>query len=406
VITSSPRVDLPAMAGGDPVREDFLSFSQPKLSENEIQAVADTVRSGWLTTASKTHDFEDNFKSYVGAGHAVGLNSCTAGLFLALKVLGIKSGDEIITTPLTFAASVNVIEHIGARPVFVDVDPLTLNINPDLVRKAITGKTRAIIPVHLYGRPCDMVSIRQIADQEGLHIVQDCAHAIESELDGVRLASFGDIACYSFYATKNVTTGEGGMAVTDNEKWADRMRSLALHGLNRDAYKRYEEGGSPVYDLTEPGYKFNMPDITAALGLEGLSRVDQRLKRREEIWKKYTSGLASLPGLTLPAGIPTGVRHARHLYACMIDENKAGLDRDKMIEALARENIGAGIHFIPVHTYSYYRDKYNYKTANLPVASKAGTTLFSLPMTPFLTDDEVGDVISAVKKIILYYSRQ
>lgn len=399
-------MELPALAGGDPVREDFLSFSQPRLSDPEIQAVADTLRSGWLTTASKTRDFENLFKSYVGTSHAVGLNSCTAALFLSLKALEIGQGDEVITTPLTFAASVNVIEHVGARPILVDVDQATLNINPDLIRKAVTKRTVAIIPVHLYGYACEMPALREIADQYGLKIVQDCAHAIEAEYEGLRLAKFGDIACYSFYATKNITTGEGGMAATDKQAWADRIRTLALHGLDKDAYSRYQKGSRPVYDLREPGYKFNMPDIAASLGIEGLKRVEERLERRKEIWEKYTNELGDLPGLVLPPETPAGSRHARHLFACRIVRAKSGLDRDTMAEALARENIGTGIHFIPVHTYTYYREKYGIMDTDLPVASEAGKQLISLPLTPYLTDDEVGDVIGAVRKIILYYSRQ
>jgi len=403
MIMSQRRVDLPAIAGGDPVRSDFLSFSQPKLSEQEITAVVETLRSGWLTTAGRAREFEDSFSRHANTRYAVALNSCTAGLFLSLKALNIEPGDEVITTPLTFPASVNVIEHCGATPVFADVEPVTGNVDPNRVAEKVTGKTRVILPVHLYGRPCDMGALRTIADSRHLQIVQDCAHAIESEWKDRKLATYGDFACYSFYATKNVTTGEGGMVLTDNEAWADHIRILALHGLDKSAYDRYSEGGRVSYDLKEPGYKFNMPDTAAALGIEGMKLLNQRFERRVEIWNRYKSGLAGLPGLQLPAESPPGTIHARHLFVCRLDPDKAGIDRDTMIESLAKENIGSGIHFTPVHTFTYYREKYGISDDDLPVASEMGRRVFSLPLTPYLTDDDVEDVIRAVRRIILHF---
>ncbi len=405
MVTSQRQVDLPAVAGGNPVRDDFLSFSQPRLTNEEIDSVVDTLKSGWLTTAGKTHRFETDFASYVGSAHAVGLNSCTAGLFLSLKILDIKPGDEVITTPLTFPASVNVIEHLDATPVLADVHPVTGCIDPKEVESKITERTRALIPVHLYGRPCDMEALRSIADRNGFPVVQDCAHAIECELNDRNVATFGDLACYSFYATKNITTGEGGMVVTDNQEWADRIRVLALHGLDKTAYDRYSAGGRTAYDLTVPGYKFNMPDILASLGLEGLKRVDERHLRRVHIWNRYIDGLSGLPGLEFPGEPDLGTRHARHLFACLINPDEAGLDRDSMVDALAQENIGTGIHFTPVHHYSYYRDKYHYGPGDFPNASRIGLNVFSIPLTPYLSDSDVDDVINAVKKIILYFNR-
>ncbi len=397
--------ELPALVGGKPVRDKFLPFSQLKLSENEIAAVEAVLRSGWLTTAGRTKEFEHRFREYVGTRHAVALNSCTAGIFLSLKVLGIGSGDEVITTPLTFAASVNAIEHVDAKPIFADIDPVSWCVDPLEIEKLITRSTRAILPVHLYGRPCDMDVLMDISRKHGLPLVQDCAHAVEGEWRGKKLAAYGDLACYSFYATKNITTGEGGMVATDREDWADRIRTLALHGLDKTAYDRYGEGGKVAYDLEEPGYKFNMPDVLAAIGVEGLALVERRYKRRVEIWERYKRELADLPGLTLPVDPEPDTRHAMHLFACTLDPEKAGLDRDRMIEALSAENIGTGIHYTPVHRFAYYHDKYRIAPEDLPSASSVGERLFSLPFTPFLTDEEVEDVIRAVRRIILHHSK-
>jgi len=405
MVTSRPQVELPALEGGEPVRGKFLSFSQPRLSAEEIGSVVATLESGWLTTAGKAREFEKAFCKYTGTSHAVALNSCTAGLFLSLKVLGVGPGDEVITPSLTFAAGVNMIEHVGAKPVFADIDPVTWCVGPSEVVKKVTKRTKAIMPVHTYGRPCDISSLREICDEAGLGLIQDCAHAIESEYGGRNVASWGDLACYSFYATKNLTTGEGGMVATDNEEWADRLRVLALHGLDRNAYDRYSEGGKAGYDIKEPGYKFNMPDITAALGVEGLKKIEPRHRRRAEIWARYTEELSALPGLTLPAEPDLGTRHGMHLYVCVIDPEKAGLDRDTMIEALTRENIGTGIHYTPVHSFTYYQEKYGIPDTDLPNTTTVGMNTFSLPFTPFLEDNDVSDVIRAVRKIFLHYSR-
>ena len=405
MVTSQRQADLPAVAGGVPVRDEFLSFSQPVLSNEEINSVVETLKSGWLTTASRTHEFESLFAEYIGVANTVGLNSCTAGLFLSLKVLDIGPGDEVITTPLTFAASVNVIEHTGAKPVFADIDSLTWCIDPQEIEAKINKQTRAIIPVHLFGYPCDMKSIRELADRNDLRIVQDSAHAIESEFEGRNVAAWGDLACYSFYATKNVTTGEGGMVATDNSEWAEKIRILALHGLDSSAYDRYSSKGKAFYDLKYPGYKFNMPDILASLGLEGMKKIEERNARRVHIWDRYHDELSELPGLEVPLRPGTGIRHARHIFACLIDPNVAGIDRNRMIEALTRENIGTGIHFTPVHHYTFYREKYGYTGNEYPHANRVGLNVFSLPLTPYLADRDIDDVILAVKKILAYYSR-
>ncbi len=405
MITSEPRVDLPAVLGGEPVRRIFLSFSQPRLSDSEINAVVDTLRSGWLTTGGRAQAFENDFRTFVGTKHAIALNSCTAGLFLSLKVLDVGPGDEVITTPLTFASGVNVIEHLGARPIFADIDPETWCIDPSEVQKRVTRATKALIPVHLYGMPCDMSALASIAAGGGFRIVQDCAHAIEARRDGRSPATYGDLACYSFYATKNVTTGEGGMVATDRDDWADRLRVLALHGLDHSAYDRFSADGKALYDLEEPGYKFNMPDTAAALGVEGLRRVEERLKIRERFWSRYSSELGDLPGLTFQPEPPGGSRHSRHLFVCAVDPSKAGIDRNGMVEALRAENIGTGVHYTPVHEFTYYREKYGISQDDLPIASRIGDRVLSLPLTPFLSDEDIDDVVRAVRRIVLHYSR-
>jgi len=384
------------------VRREFLHFARPQLTENEISAVVDALRSGWLTTAGRAREFEKAFGKYVHAEHAVALNSCTAGLFLSMKVLGIGPGDEVITTPFTFAATVNTIEHTGAKPVLVDIQPDSGNIEPALVEKAISPRTKAIMPVHVAGRPCDMDSLLRIAREKGLYIVQDCAHAIESEWRATNVGSLGDLACYSFYATKNVTTGEGGMVTTGRQDWADRLRTLALHGLDKTAYDRYAAGGQAHYDLKEPGYKFNMPDTAAALGNEGLKLIEERHKRRSDIWNRYRDELGDLPGLGMPPRPEPDTRHAYHLFICTIEPSPE-LDRDRMIECLGAENIGTGIHFAPVHFFSYYRNKYHINREDLPNATWLGERVFSLPLTPFLSDQDVDDVVRAVRKIVLYH---
>lgn len=396
--------NLPAIHGGRPIRNIFLPFSQPKLSDAEVNAVLETLQSGWLTTAGKAKEFENALSAFVGTKYAVALNSCTAGLFLSLKALGIGPGDEVVTTPMTFVATVNVIEHTGATPILVDIDPETWCIDPSRIEAALTPATKAIMPVHYQGMPCDMGAIRSISQDHGIPVIQDCAHAIETEWDGANVGGYGDFACYSFYATKNVTTGEGGMVAANDEHLADRIRILALHGLDKNAYNRYSSGGSPHYDVFEPGYKYNMPDIAAALGIEGLKLIRTRSARRKAIWDKYKAELKDLPGLRLPPEPPPNATHAMHLFVCSLDPNRSGLDRDTMIRNLKAENIGTGIHYVPVHHFTYYRKKYGYSDDALPVASKLGGQVFSLPLTPYLSDEDVDDVIRAVRRIILYYA--
>lgn len=380
-------------------REKFLVFGAPQILEDEIQEVVATLRSGWLGTGPKAHLFEAMFREYIGAQYALALSSCTAGLHIVMIAAGIGAGDEVITTPLTFAASANAVLHAGARPVFADVEPATLNLDPEQVRRRITAKTKAIIPVHLYGRPCNMDALTQIAAERDLLIIEDAAHAIEAVYHGRKIGTFGKAGCFSFYVTKNVVTGEGGMVTTDDEELADKIKILSLHGLSRDAWKRYSDSGYKHYEVVYPGFKYNMTDIQASLGIHQLNRVEQNLKRREWIWARYDESFADLP-VDLPALPEADTRHARHLYTLRLQIERIGMSRDDFINRLQEENIGSGVHFIALHLQKYYRETFGYRPEDYPVAYDASLRTVSLPLSAKLTDRDVEDVICAVRHIL------
>ncbi len=381
-------------------RQDFLVFGKPFIGEEEIEEVVKTLRSGWWGTGPKTEQFENEFSEYVHSKYALAVNSATAGLHLALKALGVKEGDEVITTPLTFVSTANVIVHNGATPVFADVDPKTWNIDPDQIEKKITKKTKVILPVHLHGRPADMDRIHAIAKKHNLHVVEDAAHAIEAIYHGKKVGSISDITVFSFYVTKNLATGEGGMITTDNEQWSERLRVLRLHGLSRDAWKRYSVTTFNLYEALEPGFKYNLTDIASSLGLHQLRRIESNLKRRAEIWEKYNQAFADEKMLTLPAPVEEDTRHAMHLYALVIDTDNLGMSRNVFIDRLIKENIGSGVHFSPVHLHPFYQQTYGYKKGDYPHAEHVGDRIISLPLGANLTDQDVQDVIDAVKSIL------
>lgn len=393
----------PAISGGRPIRDDYLVFGSPDIRRAEIDEVVATLESCWIGTGPRTSRFESDFSRYTGCRYARALNSCTAALHLALLVADIGPGDEVITTPMTFAATANAIIHSGAEPVFVDCLWPTGLINPSLIESAVTEKTRAIIPVHLAGRPCDMKSVLDIALRHSLCVISDAAHAIEARTLGESVAALGDSACFSFYVTKNVTTAEGGMLTTGRKEWSDRAEILALHGQSRGAWKRYSDNGFKKYEIIEPGFKYNMTDIQAAIGIHQLARVEDSLKRREEIWRRYDEGLAGLPLLTPP---PTeeGTRHARHLYTVMLDTERLGVSRDEFQDALHRENIGSGIHYISLHLHDYYARRFGFRPDDFPVSRRISEATLSLPLSSKLTDKEVGDVIGAMKKLCRHYA--
>jgi len=387
-----------------PIRESFLSFSQPLIEEEEINEVIDTLRSGWLTTGPKVKRFEKEFAQYIGSKYAIATNSCTGGLHLALVAAGIGGGDEVITTPFTFCATANVILHTGAKPVFVDIRPDTFNIDTERIEEVITPKTKAIMPVHYAGQPCEMDEIMEIAKRHNLLVIEDAAHSIATEYKGKKVGAIGDITCFSFYATKNLVTGEGGMVTTDNEELAEKIRVLSLHGMSRDAWKRYSSAGSSYYEVIYPGYKYNMTDIQASLGLHQLRKLTRFQKRREEIVKAYNEAFASLDTIEVPFVKPH-IKHAWHLYVIKIIPEKLKINRDQFIEALRGENIGTSVHFIPVHLHPYYRDTYGFKRGDFPNAEYAYERVISLPLYPKMSDEDVKDIIEAVKKIVEHYRK-
>lgn len=386
-----------------PGRTQFLQFSPPTIGDEEIAAVVDTLRSQWITTGPKTKRFETEFAAAVQAPGALALNSCTAGLHTALATLGIGPGDEVITTPITFAASVNVIEHVRARPVLVDVEPDTLNIDPLAVARAITPRTKAILPVHFAGHPADLDSLRALADSHQLALVEDAAHALPASYRGRKIGSGKNPVAFSFYATKNLTTAEGGMLTGDAE-FIDRARVFSLHGMSRDAWKRYDRGGSWRYDILLPGFKYNMTDIQSALGLVQLKRLADFDARRRQIVEHYQAAFGADDAFECPAE-RAEVSHAWHLYVLRVRPEALTIGRDQFIEELTRRNIGTSVHFIPIHTHPYYRDTYGYAPQDLPVAFTAFQRLISLPLHPRLSDNDVADVIEAVLDVANTFRR-
>jgi dTDP-4-amino-4,6-dideoxygalactose transaminase len=384
-------------------RTTFLPFSPPSIGEQEIEEVVDTLRSAWITTGPKACRFEEQFAALLGAPAALAVNSCTAALHLALTALDLKAGDEVITTPLTFAASVNVIEHVRARPVLVDVEPQALTIDPERVAAAIGPRTRALLPVHYAGHPADLDPLRALAERHRLALIEDAAHAVPASYKGRPIGSGSNPVAFSFYATKNLTTAEGGMLTGDPELVA-RARILSLHGMNRDAWKRYEREGSWYYEITEPGFKYNMTDIAAALGLVQLGRLEAFQRRRREIVAAYHRGLSGLAALETPGARPD-VEPAWHLYVLRLRLEALRIDRDRFIEELKTRQIGTSVHFIPIHLHPYYRDRYGWAPGDFPVAWREYQRMLSLPLHPGLTDGDVADVVEAVRDVVRCHGR-
>jgi dTDP-4-amino-4,6-dideoxygalactose transaminase len=396
-----PIDSKPAIAGGKPIRGPgrYLVFGAPALGEEEIAEVVATLRSGWIGTGPKVARFERDFAAYVGAPHAVALASCTAALHLSLLAAGIGPGDEVITTPLTFCATANAILHAGATPVFADCDAATLCLDPARVEARVTKRTKAILPVHFAGRLCDVDALGELAARHGLLVIEDCAHAIETRgADGRHAGRYGALGAFSFYVTKNVTTAEGGMVVTENHDLAGRIKRLALHGMSADAWKRFSDDGYRHYDVVEAGFKYNMTDVQAALGIHQLARVEAGLRRREEIWRRYDEAFAELP-LELPPGAAPGTRHARHLYTLRVEEGRCLLPRDGFLAALHAEGIGAGVHYRALSEHAFYRRTLGVAPGDAPAAEDAGRRIFSIPLSAGLHDEDVDDVITAVRRI-------
>ena len=381
------------------MRKSFLVFGAPKIEQSEIDEVVASLQSGWLGTGPKVARFEQAFSAYKGAKHVAALNSCTSALHLSILSAGIGQGDEVITTPMTFCATVNAIIHAGATPVLADVKPDTMNIDPEDIKRKITSRTRAILPVHFAGRPCDMDAILDIARRNNLVVIEDCAHAIETEYRGRKSGTFGDFGCFSFYVTKNIVTGEGGMVLARKEEDIARIKVLGLHGMSKDAWKRFSDEGYKHYQVVECGFKYNMMDIQAAIGIHQLGRIEQYWRRREEIWRRYSNAFADLP-ITLPSEIEPGTRHAYHLYNILVDEARTGIGRDAFLTAMTSKNIGVGVHYLSVPEHSYYQKNFGWNTGNYPHAMRIGRQTVSLPISVKLTDDDVEEVIRAVKETL------
>jgi len=380
-------------------RDEYLVFGSPEIREEEIEEVLATLRSAWIGTGPRVARFESEFREYVGAEHAVALNSCTAGLHLAMQGLGLGAEEEVIVPAMTFAATANAVVHAGGRPVLADVDRDTMCLTPEAIEAALTPRTRAVMPVHFAGRPCEIEAIVALADDKGLAVVEDCAHAIETLVDGRHAGTFGDFGVFSFYVTKNVVTGEGGMVVTADEGAAARIKTLALHGLSADAWSRFSDEGYKHYEVVEPGFKYNMMDLQAALGVHQLARAEANLRRRQEIWRRYDEAFADLP-LRTPAPEEPGTRHARHLYTVLLDLERLSRGRDEVLLDLHRQNIGTGVHYRALHLHPYYSEASGHVSGDLPSAEWISDRTVSLPLSPKLTDEDVEDVIAAVCRAV------
>jgi dTDP-4-amino-4,6-dideoxygalactose transaminase len=393
-----------ALRGGDPVRASFLPFHQPLVDADDERAVVETLRSGWLTTGPRTKDFERDLAAYTGATRCIAVNSCTAALHLALEAIGIGSGDEVITSPITFASTANVIVHCGARPVFVDVDADTLNIDVDALTAGLTPKTKAVIPVDFAGHPADLDEIMAFGARHALPIIEDAAHAIGAEYKGRRIGGIADMTCFSFYATKNITSGEGGALTTNQDEWADRISVMALHGISRDAWKRYGTDGYRHWDIIAPGYKYNMFDVQAALVRSQFEKMERFHSRRIELKARLDAGLRDLPELGLPS-MRRWVKHAYHLYPIIVRTESLTADRDVVMNAIQAENVGIGIHFRAVHLHPYYVETFGFGRGMCPNAEYYSDRTISLPLYPKMTDRDADDVIEAVRKVITYFRR-
>jgi dTDP-4-amino-4,6-dideoxygalactose transaminase len=394
----------PAIAGGDPIRprDRRLIFGAPVIGEAEIASVTECLRSNWIGLGGRVERFEQEFARYKGAPYAVAVSSGTAAIHLALLALGIGNGDEVIAPAMTFCSTIHSIVHTGAKPVLVDCDRPTFNIDPAKIEARISSRTKAILVVHMCGRCCEMDAILDIAGRHALRVVEDCAHAIEATHNGVPAGLMGDAGCFSFYPTKNIATGDGGMVITRDQHLGERVRVLSLHGMTADAWTRFV-GGPTGYEVIAAGFKYNMTDLTAALGLPQLATIEERWQRREEIWLRYAERLKDLP-LVVPPPVDRESRHAYHLFAPLLVLEEFGVDRQAIVTALDAENIGVGIHYVPVHQHPYYRQQFGFVDSDFPNASFVGERTISLPLSPAISIQDVDDVAAALARIFHHYA--
>ncbi|WP_353570634.1 DegT/DnrJ/EryC1/StrS aminotransferase family protein [Candidatus Albibeggiatoa sp. nov. BB20] len=387
--------------------DDFLPFAKPCIGEEEINEVVDTLRSGWLTSGPKTKQFEQAFVDYFQVPYALAVNSCTAGLHLALEAIGIQAGDKIITTPYTFTATAEVMRYLGADPVFVDIDRHTFNIDVNQLEAVLKAEPniKAIIPVHFAGQACDMDVILDLAQQYGLKVIEDAAHALPSTYKNRKVGTLGDITVYSFYVTKPVATGEGGMIVTSNPEYAQRINTMRLHGINRDVFDRSQSSQpSWYYEIVAPGFKYNMSDIMAAIGIHQFAKMELFAQQREAIARQYSHGLIGLPLKTPERQYPCDSQHAWHLYVLQLDLEKLSINRNEFIEQLAQHGVGASVHFIPLHLQPYWQQRYQFQPQDFPIALDAYQRAVSLPIYPSMNEDDVNKVITVVKTICHHFT--
>jgi dTDP-4-amino-4,6-dideoxygalactose transaminase len=380
------------------MRDSFLPFALPDVDTAELHQIKEALDSGWITTGPKTQQFEVEFAAAVGAKHAIGVNSCTAAMHLALEAIGLQRGDEVITTPYTFAATAEVIRYFDARPVFVEIDDRCLNMRADLLEAAVTGRTRAIMPIHVGGLPADMDAIHEVAGRHGLPVIEDAAHAFPTKYKGQMIGSLSEFTCFSFYATKTLTTGEGGMICTESDAFAERCRIMALHGISKDAWKRYTAEGSWYYEIIAPGYKYNMTDIAAAMGIAQLHKAERMWRRRQEIAAQFNRAFGGLPQLQIPFE-RADCQHAWHLYMLRFNLEQLRIGRAEFVEELKHRNIGVSVHFIPLHIHPYYRETYGYRPEDFPAAYREYQREISLPIYSKMNDADVRDVIEAVTQL-------
>jgi perosamine synthetase len=384
------------------LRTKFLPFALPDIDETDLDGVREALESGWITTGPKVRQFEAAFAAAVGARHAIAVSSCTAAMHLSLEAVGVQRDDEVITTPYTFAATAEVVRYFDARPIFVDIEPHSFNLDPAMLEEVVTERTRAILPVHVAGLPADLERIFSVARRHGLPVIDDAAHAFPSRFHGQMIGSSGDLTCFSFYATKPIATGEGGMICTNNDRWAERCRVMSLHGISHDAWKRYSAEGAWYYEIVAPGYKYNLTDIAAAMGLAQLAKTERMWQRRAQIAARYTEAFDGVAELQVPHN-RADCQHAWHLYMLRLNLERLRLNRAQFIEEMKQRNIGCSVHFIPLHLHPYYQETYGYQPEDFPVSYREYQREVSLPIYSKMRDEDVQDVIDAVLETVALY---
>ena len=397
-------MEKPAIEGGKPVRDEFLPYGTQWLDEKEINEVIDSLKSNWITTGPKMKLFEDNFKQYIGSKYAVAVNSGTAALHVSTSSIDINPGDEVITTPLTFVASANCVVYRGGTPIFADIKKDTYNIDPNEIKKKITSKTKAIIPVHFTGQPCDMDEILEIAEEYDLYVIEDAAHAIDAKYKGRKIGNLSDLTIFSFHPVKNITTAEGGMITTNDDDLYEKLLMFRTHGISKEAEKRFGKSGGYYYDMQYLGFRYNLSELHAALGIHQLKKLESFQKRRREIVKIYNNEFQNYDGITIPYK-KENVKHSWHLYIIQLNLENLKVKRDHIFKALREENIGVNVHYIPVHYHSFYQNKFGLKEGILPNVEWLFPRLLTIPIFPKMSDDDVNDVINALGKVLKYYKK-